>query len=96
MRTLHNSTDLSQLDRTERLGMSLGVWNYCLNAPVGKSLVKRALFQSGLRKFKYVFAWRPTGVARKMSVSDASVKSTMDAICVCRCLSRELTLPAPH
>lgn len=52
MRTLRNSTDLSQLNRTERLGMSLRVWNYCLNALVGESLIKQALFQSRLRYFK--------------------------------------------
>ena len=78
MRILQESPDVSQRDLAERLGMSLGGLNYCLNALMDKGLVKLENFQNSQHKFKYVYVLTPAGVAQKMAMTGRFLKRKME------------------
>lgn len=78
MRILQESPDVSQRDLAERLGMSLGGLNYCLNALMDKGLVKLENFQNSQHKFKYVYVLTPAGIAQKMAMTGRFLKRKMD------------------
>ncbi len=52
MRILQENPDLTQRELAEKLGMSLGGLNYCLNALINKGLVKMQNFSYSKNKFK--------------------------------------------
>ena len=78
MRILQESPDVSQRDLAERLGMSLGGLNYCLNALMDKGLVKLENFQNSQHKFKYVYVLTPAGIAQKMAMTGRFLKRKME------------------
>ena len=53
MRILQENPDLTQRELAEKLGMSVGGLNYCLNALIDKGLVKMQNFSNSKNKFKY-------------------------------------------
>ena len=55
MRILQENPDLTQRELADKLGMSVGGLNYCLNALIDKGLVKMQNFSSSKNKFKYVY-----------------------------------------
>jgi EPS-associated MarR family transcriptional regulator len=66
MRILHENPDLTQRELAEKLGMSIGGLNYCLNALIDKGLVKMQNFSNSKNKFKYVYLLTPLGIAEKV------------------------------
>jgi EPS-associated MarR family transcriptional regulator len=62
----------------EKLGMSVGGVNYCLNALIDKGLVKMGNFQKSKNKFKYVYLLTPKGVAEKVVLTSQFLKRKMD------------------
>jgi EPS-associated MarR family transcriptional regulator len=66
MRILQENPDLTQRELAEKLGMSVGGLNYCLNALIDKGLVKMQNFSSSKNKFKYVYLLTPMGIAEKV------------------------------
>ena len=50
MRLLQDNPDLTQRELADRLGMSVGSLNYCLNALIDKGFVKMANFQKSKNK----------------------------------------------
>jgi EPS-associated MarR family transcriptional regulator len=69
MRVLEENPDLTQRELADRLGMSVGGVNYCLNALIDKGLVKMDNFQKSKNKFKYVYLLTPQGIAEKMALT---------------------------
>ena len=57
MRILEENPDLTQRELAEKLGVSLGGLNYCLNALMDKGWVKMQNFQNSKNKFKYPSLW---------------------------------------
>ena len=66
---LQENPDLTQRELAEKLGMSLGGLNYCLNALIDKGLVKMQNFSNSKNKFKYVYLLTPMGIAEKVALT---------------------------
>ena len=69
MRILQGNPDLTQRELAEKLGMSVGGLNYCLNALIDKGLVKMQNFSNSKNKFKYVYLLTPMGIAEKVALT---------------------------
>jgi EPS-associated MarR family transcriptional regulator len=65
MRTLEENPDLTQRELAEKLCISVGSLNYCLNALIDKGFVKLGNFQKSKNKFKYVYLLTSKGIAEK-------------------------------
>jgi EPS-associated MarR family transcriptional regulator len=69
MRILQDNPDLTQRELAEKLGISVGGLNYCLNALMEKGLVKMKNFANSKNKFGYVYVLTPTGMAEKAVIT---------------------------
>jgi EPS-associated MarR family transcriptional regulator len=69
MRILQENPDLTQRELAEKLGMSVGGLNYCLNALIDKGLVKMQNFSRSKNKFGYVYLLTPKGISEKITLS---------------------------
>jgi EPS-associated MarR family transcriptional regulator len=78
MRILQENPDLTQRELAEKLGMSVGGLNYCLNALIDKGLVKMQNFSNSKNKFKYVYLLTPTGIAEKVALTSRFLKRKME------------------
>ena len=78
MRTLQENPDLTQRELAEKLGMSVGGLNYCLNALIDKGLVKMQNFSSSKNKFKYVYLLTPMGITEKVALTTRFLSRKMD------------------
>ena len=66
---MQENPDLTQRELAEKLGISLGGLNYCLNALIDKGLVKMQNFSNSKNKFKYVYLLTPLGIAEKVALA---------------------------
>jgi EPS-associated MarR family transcriptional regulator len=78
MRILQANPDLTQRELANKLGMSLGGLNYCLNALIDKGLVKMQNFSNSKNKFKYVYLLTPMGTAEKVALSTRFLSRKME------------------
>jgi EPS-associated MarR family transcriptional regulator len=69
IRILQENPDLTQRELAEKLGMSLGGLNYCLNALIDRGLVKIQNFYHSKNKFKYIYLLTPMGIAEKVALT---------------------------
>ena len=69
MRILQENPDLTQRELAEKLGMSVGGLNYCLNALIDKGWVKVHNFSESKNKFGYVYLLTPSGFAEKAALT---------------------------
>jgi EPS-associated MarR family transcriptional regulator len=69
MRILQENPDLTQRELAEKLGMSVGGLNYCLNALIDKGLVKMQNFSQSKNKFGYVYLLTPWGISEKITLT---------------------------
>jgi EPS-associated MarR family transcriptional regulator len=78
MRILQENPDLTQRELAEKLGMSVGGLNYCLNALIDKGLVKMQNFSNSKNKFKYVYLLTPMGIAEKVTLTTRFLSRKME------------------
>ncbi len=78
MRILQDNPDLPQRELADKLGMSVGGLNYCLNALIDKGFVKMANFSKSKNKFKYVYLLTPQGIAEKAAITHRFLKRKME------------------
>ncbi len=78
MRILQENPDLTQRELAEKLGISVGGLNYCLNALMDKGLVKMQNFSNSKNKFKYVYLLTPLGIAEKLDLTTRFLSSKME------------------
>ena len=78
MRILQDNPDLTQRELADKLGMSLGGLNYCLNALIDKGFVKMANLSKSKNKFKYVYLLTPHGIAEKVALTSRFLKRKME------------------
>ena len=74
MRILQENPDLTQRELAERLGMSVGGLNYCLNALIDKGFVKMQTFSQSKNKFGYVYLLTPRGISEKITLTSKFLK----------------------
>jgi EPS-associated MarR family transcriptional regulator len=77
MRILQENSDLTQREMAEKLGMSLGGLNYCLNALIDKGFVKMQNFSNSKNKFKYVYLLTPMGIAENLALTNRFLNRKM-------------------
>ena len=78
MRILQDNPDLTQRELADKLGMSVGGLNYCLNALIDKGFVKMANFSKSKNKFKYVYLLTPMGIAEKVALTTRFLSRKME------------------
>jgi EPS-associated MarR family transcriptional regulator len=78
MRILQENPDLTQRELAEKLGMSVGGLNYCLNALIDKGLVKMQNLSNSKNKFKYVYLLTPVGIAEKVALTTRFLSRKME------------------
>jgi len=78
MRILQENPDLTQRELADKLGMSVGGLNYCLNAMIDKGLVKMQNFSNSKNKFKYVYLLTPIGMAEKVAITTRFLSRKME------------------
>jgi EPS-associated MarR family transcriptional regulator len=78
MRILQETPDLTQRELAEKLGMSVGGLNYCLNALIDKGLVKMQNFSNSKNKFKYVYLLTPLGIAEKVALTTRVLRRKLE------------------
>jgi EPS-associated MarR family transcriptional regulator len=78
MRILQENPDLTQRELAQKLDISVGGLNYCLNALIDKGFVKVSNFQQSKNKFKYVYLLTPQGFAEKVSMTSRFLKRKID------------------
>jgi len=69
MRILEEEPELSQREIAQRLGISLGGVNYCLNALIEKGQVKVRNFRASNNKIRYAYILTPKGIADKTAMT---------------------------
>ena len=69
LRILQENPDLTQRELAEKLGVSVGGLNYCLNALIDKGWVKMQNFHESKNKFKYVYLLTPQGMSERMALT---------------------------
>jgi EPS-associated MarR family transcriptional regulator len=67
---LQEHPEASQRELAAVLGVSVGKINYCIQALVGKGLVKMRNFRKSKNKLAYVYVLTPQGIEEKLSVTD--------------------------
>jgi len=65
LRILESTPEISQRELAEKLGVSLGKVNYCLQALVAKGLVISRNFSQSNNKGRYLYLLTPSGIERK-------------------------------
>ncbi|MBR7784215.1 MarR family EPS-associated transcriptional regulator [Undibacterium luofuense] len=78
MRILQDSPDLTQRELADKLGMSVGGVNYCLNALIDKGFVKMGNFSKSKNKFKYIYLLTPQGISEKVALTSRFLKRKME------------------
>ena len=78
MSILNEYPDLTQRELAEKLGLSVGGLNYCLNALIDKGLVKMQNFSNSKNKFKYVYLLTPIGIAEKVALTTRFLSRKME------------------
>ena len=69
MRILQENPDLTQRELAEKLCISVGGLNYCLNALIDKGYVKMQNFSQSKNKFGYVYLLTPRGISEKITLT---------------------------
>jgi EPS-associated MarR family transcriptional regulator len=78
MRILQDNPDLTQRELAQKLGISVGGLNYCLNSLIDKGFVKVSNFQQSKNKFKYIYLLTPQGIAEKAVMTTRFLMRKMD------------------
>ena len=78
LRTLNNSTQLSQRQMAKKLGFSLGKLNYCLKELKKKGLLKLKNFSNQKKKITYLqYVLTPKGVSERTKLTMNFMKKKM-------------------
>jgi len=77
LRKIKSKPNATQRELAQELGMSLGKLNYCLNALIGKGLVKIKNFKKNPKKISYVYILTPRGIMKKTKLTINFMKRKM-------------------
>lgn len=75
---IQNHPRLTQRELAQRLGVSLGKTNYCLNALIEKGFVKAENFRRNDRKLAYLYLLTPSGIEEKARATVYFLRRKMD------------------
>jgi len=66
---LRDEPQLSQRELSERMGVSVGLTNYCMRALIEKGWVQTHRFIGSDHKSRYLYKLTPSGVRHKLSLT---------------------------
>jgi len=69
LQILQDEPQLNQRALAKRMGVSLGMTNYCLNALIDKGLIKARNFLESGQKKRYLYQVTPQGIANKAQIT---------------------------
>ena len=78
LRLLDVNPQMKQRELAAAAGVSLGKTNYCINALLGKGLIKVQNFKSNKRKLAYAYLLTPAGIAEKAVLTQRFLKRKME------------------
>lgn len=78
MRLLQSNPHMTQRELAQRLGVSVGGINYCLNALIDKGWIKMQNFARSRNKFCYIYVLTPTGVSEKAALAGSFLRRKME------------------
>lgn len=78
LKLLQTNPELSQRQLAEELGVSVGKINYCLNALLGKGLVKVRNFRDNQNKLAYAYYLTPKGAKEKVRATVGFLKRKLE------------------
>ena len=87
LRHLAANPQVSQRELADHLGVSLGKTNYCLQALVGKGLVKARNFKNSANKRAYLYLLTPKGLKAKTEIGVRFLQRKTEE---CEALSAEI------
>ncbi len=74
---LQDNPDMTQREIAEKLGVSTGGLNYCLNALIDKGYLKVHNFSQSKNKFGYIYVLTPQGIAEKALLTSRFLRRKM-------------------
>ena len=74
LKLLQTNPEFSQRQLAEELGVSVGKVNYCLNALLGKGLLKVRNFRDSQNKLAYAYYLTPKGAREKVRATVGFLK----------------------
>jgi len=77
LKLVKDNPDLSQREMAQRLGISNGGMHYCLNALMGKGLIKLENFANSKHKLGYFYMLTPKGIAQKTALTSRFLERKM-------------------
>lgn len=69
LQLLKDEPHLSQRELSQRMGVSVGLTNYCVKALIEKGWVKARNFMQSGRKDRYLYELTPTGINNKLRLT---------------------------
>ena len=78
LKLLDDDPNLTQRQMAEKMGLSLGKFNYCLKELVKKGFVKIDRFTSSQNKAAYMYILTPHGIEQKAKVTVNFLKRKMN------------------
>jgi EPS-associated MarR family transcriptional regulator len=96
MRTIQQEPNITQRELADKLGLSLGKVNYCIQALVDKGLIKIHNFRASEAKWRYVYVLTPKGFAAKASLTgqflDCKIREFEDLQAQIKMLQAEVSI----
>ena len=77
LKLLENNPNLTQRQMAEKMGLSLGKFNYCLKELAKKGIVKIERFTTSDRKAAYMYLLTPRGIEEKTRITANFLKRKM-------------------
>lgn len=78
LKLLQTNPEFSQRKLAEELGVSVGKVNYCLNALLGKGLLKVRNFRDSRNKLAYAYYLTPKGAREKVRATVGFLKRKLE------------------
>ena len=78
LKLLENNPNLTQRQMAEKMGLSLGKFNYCLKELAKKGIVKIERFTTSDNKAGYVYLLTPRGINEKARITASFLKRKLD------------------
>ena len=69
LRHLEENPNVTQRELAEKLGISLGKTNYCMQALINRGLIKAKNFKNSANKRAYLYILTPKGIEAKAKIS---------------------------
>jgi EPS-associated MarR family transcriptional regulator len=77
LKLLENNPNLTQRQMAEKMGLSLGKFNYCIKELAKKGIVKIERFTTSDRKAAYMYLLTPRGIEEKTRITANFLKRKM-------------------